>query len=331
MLGLIFDRLAQLAAPWEWGVPLLVLGSFSAACGLLAMKSSSDTESHLPLYQRRRWCLGFVLLVVNGTSLDLIAYSITPLAIIAPFSALTIVFTTMLAQAGLFGCREVVTRTQAFAIAVVCAGVTTMSLAGPHSSKQVTPDNVEYLLYRRPFVIFAGLNVIATAFAVVAWLSQKIAQKDEPPDAQGLVVALLACGAASSGSLTQVALKVVSLAGKGYVHGKDFLRLHMVLGLTALVLFAPLQLVLLNAALAWSPTSFAVPIYQCLLVLLTIVGAGTFFEEFGQMTWNWMAGFVLGVVLSIAGLLVILRLGVKPDTDKQEKQRLLPQAADAGA
>lgn len=51
------------------------------------MKLSSDVrEGELKPWLRWRWWLGFVLLVVNATAIDLIAYGITPLSLIAPFA-----------------------------------------------------------------------------------------------------------------------------------------------------------------------------------------------------------------------------------------------------
>eukprot|EP00962_Isochrysis_galbana_P037605 scaffold13209_cov91-Isochrysis_galbana.AAC.2 len=51
------------------------------------MKLSSDRrEGELSFWRRWRWWLGFFLLVVNATAIDLIAYGITPLSLIAPFA-----------------------------------------------------------------------------------------------------------------------------------------------------------------------------------------------------------------------------------------------------
>ena len=51
------------------------------------MKLSSDVcEAELPLCDRWRWWLGFLLLVINATAIDLLAYGITPLSLIAPFA-----------------------------------------------------------------------------------------------------------------------------------------------------------------------------------------------------------------------------------------------------
>eukprot|EP00966_Prymnesium_polylepis_P221478 5123233-Prymnesium_polylepis.1 len=77
------------AAPneqWQLGIGLIVLGCLSSAIGLLFMKRSTDLEAAVPLHKRWRWMLGFLFLVVNATVIDLIAYGITPLSLIAPFA-----------------------------------------------------------------------------------------------------------------------------------------------------------------------------------------------------------------------------------------------------
>ena len=68
---------------------------------------------------------------------------------------------------------------------------------------------------------------------------------------------------------------------------------------------APLQLYLLNATLASSPVSYAVPVYQALLVLLTTAAGGLFFGEFERTTLAGDCAYAGGGVLAIAGLSVL--------------------------
>ena len=71
--------------------------------------------------------LGFIFLVVNATVLDLIAYGLIPLAIIAPFAGLTMVFSLILAVSGLLHERESLSITQGFAALLVIIGVVVAS------------------------------------------------------------------------------------------------------------------------------------------------------------------------------------------------------------
>ena len=117
------------------GISLISLGCLSSAIGMLFMKWSADVEADLPLYKRRRWVLGFFFLVVNATAIDVLAFAITPLSMIAPFAGLTIVFTALLASTGWIHVKEELSPTAVGCTALVLLGVTIASIFGPHPSK----------------------------------------------------------------------------------------------------------------------------------------------------------------------------------------------------
>lgn len=104
----------------------------------------------------------------------------------------------------------------------------------------------------------------------------------------------------------QVFLKVVATACREAVEGKPAL-LTMAFGvsLVGLVILAPLQLILLNTTLANSPAVYAVPLYQTILIVFTIVAGGTFFLEFQTMRRHSAALFAAGVVVAVLGLCLL--------------------------
>ena len=77
--------------------------------------------------------------------------------------------------------------------------------------------------------------------------------------------------------------------------------------LIGLAISAPLQLYLLNSTLASSPVAYAVPLYQSLLVITTIVAGGTFFREFEDISIADAAYFSLGVLAAVLGLAILSR------------------------
>ena len=159
------------------GVCLVIAGSFSSSIGLLLFKRSSLCEAQLPFHRKRFWHLGFLFLVVNATVIDLVAFSFTPLSLIAPFAGLTIVFTALLAASGLVtGARhkEALGWLDGIVIAVVVAGVTLVSLHGPTSAEGEPPTMDEMLVRfsNPPFVAFASVST-AVIFCFVG--SQRIA------------------------------------------------------------------------------------------------------------------------------------------------------------
>merc|ERR1719265_2959828 len=100
--------------------------------------------------------IGFVCLVVNGTIIDLIAYGMTPLALIAPFAGLTIIFSSVIAVVGWVSKKETIDSAQWTAILIVVSGIAIVSSAGPHDSQRVTRDNVMMHLSENSFIIFAS-------------------------------------------------------------------------------------------------------------------------------------------------------------------------------
>ena len=62
----------------------MMLATLSSACGLLLFKRQA--EDGRPWYANPSFWGGFLLLVVNASVLDLLAFAVTPLSIIAPFA-----------------------------------------------------------------------------------------------------------------------------------------------------------------------------------------------------------------------------------------------------
>jgi hypothetical protein len=200
----------------------------------------------------------------------------------------------------------VIERLDALVIGVILAGVTTVSLFGPRSPEGDPPDMPTMLtyFYNPSFVLFSVVSsVIIFSFVATqscacgrAWLSKHAVLKT-------LCNAFTAAGC---GALSQMCLKIVATAIRETVSGKPGLTsLAFWASLFGLAAFAPLQLVLLNSTLAGSPVSFAVPVYQTLLIVLTILAGGTFFLEFGSMDAAHGLVFGLGVALAVVGLCIL--------------------------
>lgn len=286
------------------------------------LRGARSRQVGLPIWRKKYWLAGFLFLVVNATIIDLIAFALTPLSLIAPFAGLTIVFSALLAASGLVsgGEKDVIERLDALVIGIILAGVTTVSLFGPRSPEGEPPDMATMLtyFYNPSFVLFSVVSsVVIFSFVTTqsfacgrAWLSEYAVLK----------TFCNAFTAAGSGALSQMCLKIVATAIRETVSGKPALTsLAFWASLFGLVAFAPLQLVLLNSTLASSPVSYAVPVYQTLLIVLTILAGGTFFLEFGSMDAVHGVFFGLGVALSVLGL-CILSLRKKGDVAVQTEK-----------
>mmetsp|Transcript_55312 Transcript_55312/g.89448 ORF Transcript_55312/g.89448 Transcript_55312/m.89448 type:complete len:327 (+) Transcript_55312:59-1039(+) len=319
---------SQLQA-WQLCIVLvfLTLGAFSSAVGLLLMKKSADTESDFPFYHRRLWFQGFLFLFVNATVIDLMIFSVTPLAVIAPFSGLTIVFSTLLAHFGYVTAKEDISASQWKAISAVCIGVFTISVSGPRASGEVSNGNIQELVFSRSFEALAVVSILGIVVSLAALLLYGGRDRDgkDGKDAlsENYYVILLAYGSASCGAMSQLCLKVVSmeLNPAKQADGANWDWNTFACGLAGLAVFAPLQLYMLNSTLVISPTSYAVPLYQTLLVLLSILAGGTFFKEFAAVSTDSFVVFIAGVVLALAGLERLT--SAKSQNDVGENERLL--------
>ena len=290
------------------GVSLISIGCLSSAIGLLAMKWSATVEADRPLHRRVRWWFGFLFLVVNATAIDVVAFGITPLSLIAPFAGLTIVFTALLASTGWLHVREALSPADVACIAVVLLGVTLVSVYGPHPADELPLSQMMQNFLHPQFVAFSASTLTTVVAWLVVWKAPPCARCRPAPD--GPVTTLLsAFTAAVCGALSQLFLKIVSVAIKVQVEGSGApwrpgdatypLAWAALLGLAAT---APTQLYLLNTTLASSTVALSVPLYQSLMILLTVTAGGIFFREFDDASAASMAVFGLSVLLVMAGL-----------------------------
>ena len=93
------------------------------------------------------------------------------------------------------------------------------------------------------------------------------------------------------------------------------------IALGGLGIAAPLQLWMLAATLGGGSVASAVPMYQSLLIVLSVAAGGVFFREFESMSSRSVAGFAVGGVIAMAGVAVLSR-GKDDDDD---------DASDVGA
>lgn len=292
------------------GVILITLSSLSSAVGLVLMKASAELESHLPPLQRRQWFMGFFFLGVNATALNLLAYSVIPLALVAPFSGLTVVFVALLLHSGLLTEKEEIDWKSGAAISAVCAGVAAITALGPHSSVALS-EEASLEVFFNPFF---GLFVSMSAAAVGSLLALRAAQASAPKRlklGENATVPLLAYAAASCGALVQLFFKVLattlatSLTDTHSSSATRFAHLarpHALLSFGGLSVFAPVQLALLSSLLSHGSGTYAVATYQVLLIVLTIVVGAAFFRELGAFSELRLCCFTAGVALAVGGL-----------------------------
>lgn len=297
---------------WLLGVGFMVLGTLSSACGMLLLKRATLGPGPVPPWYKNVWFwAGMLLIVVNASLLDIVAFAVTPLSLIAPFAGLTIVFSVVLVGVGCFGVREVPSPMTMISVGVIVFGVTIAATFGPHEDKALRPADMQEILNKRPGIFWAGI----TGLPMVALL-QYMSMWHEA--ALGAFLAspigslLAAVAGAMYGGLTQLLFKTAATAVVSFVQTWRFpypSAESMAMQLTCAACTAIGQVVFLNVAIASSPVAYAVPAYQSALLLITLSLAGWLLDEFGRMEplnfvlFNCGCGFVLaGIALNAVAL-----------------------------
>ena len=127
---------------WIIGMVLVFVGCCCSAVGLILLKHSTNVEEHLPLHRRPFWAVGVVFLIVNASVIDVIAFSLAPLTLVAPFSGVTIVLTTWLASSGLLFVKETVDTHDIISTALALVGVPiTVPITAPNPRPTPNPSS----------------------------------------------------------------------------------------------------------------------------------------------------------------------------------------------
>ena len=297
-----------------YGVPLIVLGCAASAVGLALMKRSGEVEAHVPPYRAWRWLLGFCCLAFLQTFCDAASLSMLPLAVVAPFAGLTIVFSLALAVSGLLSSeRESLSNWDVGGAVAVLVGVTCVSLASPHESSTGTLAQASAALLDPVFAAPAGVALVAAASCLLGAHCARMGGVCRP------TAPLAACGAAACGALSQFAIKVLSLSVREAMQAPPtpggtsavasllaWAHPTALCSLCAISFTAPTQLLLLQHALS-ARASLVVPLYQASLVSLTTLTGGVAFHEFRAMAASSALTYALGLLVATAGLLALSR------------------------
>ena len=153
---------------WIIGMILVFLGCCCSAVGLILLKHSTNVEEHLPLHRRPFWAVGVVFLIVNASVIDVIAFSLAPLTLVAPFSGVTIVLTTWLASSGMLFVKETVDTHDMISTALALVGVTITTSFGPHIDDAKGANELSDCFGQTDVHIFAAVSM---GIFAASWLT----------------------------------------------------------------------------------------------------------------------------------------------------------------
>ena len=282
------------------GIALIPIGCASSAVGLLLMKASQDLRPDLPPWRSWRWLLGFMLLGVVATSVDVIVLGILPLSVYAPFAGLTIVISLLVSASGLITQPpETLSASDVRSIALVLIGVTLVSAFGPEPSSSHVSFEAVLAAYTSPQL--AGLLAIASTGASTQLCMYPAGFPTLCP--AWAAPMLTALSAALCGCVSQLMLKLVSISAGELPYSS----LAFGFALALLACAAPVHLRLLNKTLAGTAVSLSVPCYQFLMIFCATSAGGILFGEFAHLSTSEAQAYTVGVLAATAGLAVLSR------------------------
>ena len=277
------------------------------------MKASHRLERHKPLYRRWRWCVGLSLACWVNTCLDLVAFALAPLSIIAPIGGITIVVSVVLARLGCAGEREHVVPAQWVAIGAVVGGVAVVDVYGPHPDPNFNTSEVLVHFRDRSFVSYQLLTA-----AVVLFMYAGISMGMLGGSTIETTITSAVAGGLCSG-ITQTMLKIMATCGGAWLLRGElpFWMPEFWMALTELLVVAIILIHALNVCIASANLAVCMPLYQVMVILFTIVAGCAFYGDLAVATRSELLMFMLGVVCVLLGLGVLI-------LKREQHAKLLP-------
>lgn len=291
------------------GVGLHVFGQLLGATSFLLMKRAAIHEAHLPFYLRATFQVAFSLFIFNSVIIDAVVYALVPLAIIAPITALGLVFVNIGVANGIFVPKQQISLKGMLANALIVLGILVASFCGPHSNATPTIEMM-YASARSPSFLFYALPGLCVAISCCGALWLRLLPA-------GSLTKTVWCGSAAAifGSLSVLSFKGVATVVRLTIEGNNELSdFRTWLLLLAAVIFAPANVTLMNLTIEESDAALGMPLYQALILLATIISGGLFYKEFGNWaseaiagneSWLNIVGFFSGILTVVVGIVLL--------------------------
>jgi hypothetical protein len=303
------------------GLTLAVVGAITSGFGMNLMKASNRFERDRPWYRRTRMLVGMSLACWVNTLLDVVAFALTPLALVAPIGGVTIVAATLFARCGWTGEPEYVVWQQWVAIGCVVTGVGVVAVCGPHPDPVLNTTEVMHHFHDVPFVAYQTMVWTAVVLCLLGLRLKKIG----PPKLETTLATGATAGLCSG--ITQTMMKTLSVCVAdffltGYL---PFFIPEFWLAITELIAMAIILFYLLQVCLASAPLSLSTPLYMVSVILFTIIAGSAFYGDLEVATKAELVLFATGVGLVMTGMGVLIAY-----REKDKEERLLPGTDAAG-
>uniref|UniRef100_M4BKD1 Uncharacterized protein n=1 Tax=Hyaloperonospora arabidopsidis (strain Emoy2) TaxID=559515 RepID=M4BKD1_HYAAE len=304
---------------WIIGFIIAVIFSFLASVGInlqkKALKQNELAAMPKPPYRLPLWLFGFMLCLV-GSILDFVAFGLAPQSLLAPLAALTLVWNMMLAPC--FN-KEKLSRKDLVSTLVIFVGATIAVVFASHSSPSYNLDMLMQL-YRDPLTIVyfcVVFLVLAMHFATVKIVDRlcllsnqhRIIRVGSPAVWATLRLVGYAGLAGTLGGQSILFAKSSAELLKGVFKGDTscFVRYQTYIIVLALVICLCLQIKYLNDGLVHYDALSMVPVYQAYWIISGVLGGVIYFQEIRTFSVLQVVMFVLGICISIFGVVLLSR------------------------
>ncbi|KAF0688255.1 Aste57867_20125 [Aphanomyces stellatus] len=296
------------------GIGICLVGSTISNLGLNMQKYSFMLQQHLPDHERKpyntqwRWWLGF-LGVGIGSVADFAALSFAAQSIIMPVGAFTLVCNIFFAH---YWLKEKLTRNDLIGTVLICVGAVLVTAFGDHGNREYTLDALIHLYYRWDMLgyLIAIIVVVWTLFGMLKKAELTLKKKGPMSKEYKKVLkihplsyaGLAGTFGAQSVMFAKSTGELIKQSARGDNQFTKVLTYVIILGM---VLTISLQTHCLSLGLKYFDALYIVPVFQCFFISFSVIGGAVYFQEFKNFdTTQWIV-FPVGVLITIAGVIVL--------------------------
>ncbi|RLN89563.1 hypothetical protein BBJ28_00021836, partial [Nothophytophthora sp. Chile5] len=304
-----------------------VLNSVGINLQKLSMTRNDAAEVKKGTFKQPLWVLGFAL-VCLGSLLDFVAFGMAPQTLLAPLAALSLVWNMFIAP--IFH-KEKVTRQNILATFVIFVGVILTVIFAGHSTPSYELQDL-IRLYQQP-VMYAYISFIVCFLGGLFAFCRYIERTHEFEGGLFHIICYGGIAGTFGGQSVLLAKSTVELL-KSAIWGEA--GAYMFTQFTSYVIICGLatclgcQVHFLNGGLARFDALVVIPVYQSFWILMSVLGGIMYFEEYVNMTRTQMLMFSIGGVVTILGIVVLLKTrqsGAFGETGRYVELSLTPTSA----
>ena len=288
-------------------------GRRRSAASVEEEEQAGETASEQPRLRSpsSQWLLGCCLVLVSIV-LGFLSSAFTAQSILAPLSSFSLIV-NMAASALLLG--ERVTRLNLLSALLIVVGSVLSVVFGDHSDSAYTNSGLISSFHTVGAILYACLSatlclVIYAALRVPPLLSQPATAttgtRKLHSAKRDMLHALLYCvlaGAAGAQSdlLGKMVVELISSSIQG---DQQLLSPYPYLYIVAMIAFTAFQVHFLSHGLVLSDALYCLPLYECVAILTSTVGAAILFGELDDSSTKQRLAFAAGLLSLLAGVAV---------------------------